>query len=158
MDLKFVLCSERKKYESENSIQLKEGMQEVLSLFKSLGYKVVSYGGASKEYFTKNTSNIQKYFDDEKYIQTKDIRPGIKEITKDIYNLQFQEVLFIDEEKNVAEAAMRYNTPFIGVASHKEFSFQRIEMEKIKVKYIVNNLYEINSFLLNKIESDVYRT
>ena len=147
--------SERKKYESENSIRLNDGLEDLLKLLKSFGYKIVSYGGAPKEYFLKNAKDFLDYFDDEKYIQTKDIRPGVREITQGIYNLQFKEVLFIDEERTVAEAAKHYNAPFIGVASKHEYSFQKMEMEKIKVKYIVNNLKEINSSLLNKIEVDI---
>lgn len=147
--------SERKKYESENPIRPREGIEELLKLLKSFGYKIVSYGGAPKDYFLKNINGFLDYFDDEKYIQTKDIRPGVKEITQDIYKLQFREVLFIDEERTVAEAAKQYNAPFIGVVSDHAYSFQKREMEKIKVKYIVNNLNEINSSLLNKIEDEV---
>ncbi|HRG74976.1 MAG TPA: hypothetical protein PLX69_10490 [Leptospiraceae bacterium] len=144
--------SERKKYESENSIRLNDGLEDLLKLLKSSGYKIVSYGGAPKDYFLKNINGFLNYFDDEKYIQTKDIRPGVKEITQGIYNLRFQEVLFIDEERTVAEAAKHYNAPFIGVASNHEYSFQKMEMEKIKVRYIVNSLSEINTMLLSKIE------
>jgi len=147
--------SERKKYESENSIRPNDGLYELLNLLKSFGYKIVSYGGAPKEYFLKNAKDFLGYFDDEQYIQTRDIRPGIREITQGIYNLQFKEVLFIDEERTVAEAAKHYNAPFIGVASKHEYSFQKMEMEKMNIKYIVNNLKEINSSLLNKIENDV---
>ena len=41
------------------------------------------------------------------------------------------------------------------IVSEKLNIIKAMEMEKMKVKYIVNNLKEINSSLLNKIEVDI---
>ncbi len=46
-------------------------------LVKSLDLKIISYGGAPKEYFEEQSKQFESYFDGDKYFRTYDIRPGL---------------------------------------------------------------------------------
>lgn len=140
--------SEREKFEKKHEIKKAKGLIPFFERLKNLNFKVISYGGASKDYFLKNTKDIALYFDDEKYIQTRDFRPGLKEITRSIYQLNVDEVVFIDEESSVARVAKELCIPFIGMDSGHSFSFQKQEMEKLNIQHIVSSLEEINEELL----------
>jgi len=93
------------------------------------------------------------YFD--QYICTNDFRPGIKEITKDIYNIDYDQVLFIDDVNTVAEKAKELNVPFIGIPSCEEWSYQKSDMSQTGVNHIVKSIRDINLELLNTIDSEV---
>lgn len=126
-----------------------KGLGDFLNLLKSLHLKIICYGGLSKEYFQEELRDYVKDFLD--YICTNDFRPGIKEITKDIYKLNYNQILFIDDVNTVAEKAKLYNVPFIGVPSTE---FQKMDMSRTKVKYLVSSIRDINSDLLIKIDRD----
>ena len=71
----------------------------------NLDVRLVYYGGLPEEKITDEFKQYKHYF--EKYICTNDFRPGIKEIIKDFYGLEFNQVLFIDDVNTVAEVAKR---------------------------------------------------
>ena len=148
--------AERKIYESQHTIRLNPGIDRLLSVLKSMGFRVVSYGGAPMEYFLKNENSISQYLHDEKYIHTRDIRPGVKEIAFEKYYLKPTEALFIDEEFTVAEAAKANGVPFIGVSTGFPYSFQKSEMEKLGVKYILDSTEEISETILKQVQQDVW--
>lgn len=148
-----VYYEERAKVERKIKIKKQKGFLKFLQLMHSLELKVVAYGGAPLEYFTKHTGKYLHFFSDVKYIRTHKMRPGIKEIAKGVYNLKYNQVLFIDEENTVALAARKYKVPFIGMPSFKK-GFQKEEMKKTNVKYLVRSLNEIDLTLLRKIDRD----
>jgi phosphoglycolate phosphatase-like HAD superfamily hydrolase len=147
--------SERQLYEAKNKIHFNPGAESLLSFLRNEGYKVISYGGAPTDYFLKNAHDAELLLCDEKYIQTKDIRPGVKEIAFDKYHLKPSQALFIDEEYNIAEAAKANRIPFIGISTGFPYSFQKSEMENLGVKYIVDSIAEINESLLKQVQEDV---
>jgi FMN phosphatase YigB (HAD superfamily) len=147
MDVKGVFFPAREKYLKTHSHGVIEGVAEFLELLSSLDVKLVCYGGLAEGNIIDEFKEYMHYF--EKYICTNDFRPGIKEITQDIYGLEFNQVLFIDDVNTVSEVAKSHNAPFIGIPSGW---FQREDMVATKVKYILNSVNDINKELLEKID------
>lgn len=141
---------EREKYIAIHGCNINDGIPELLNLFSTLNVRLVYYGGLPEENIVDSFKNYKLYFD--KYICTNDFRPGIREITKDFYGLDFHQVLFIDDVNTVAEVAKAYNTPFIGIPSNHPWGYQRQDMIKTNVKYLLNSVKEITRELLEKID------
>lgn len=141
---------ERKKYIQIHGCKVNEGIPELLNLLASLDVRLIYYGGLTEEKFIDNFKDFAHYF--EQYICTNNFRPGIKEITKDIYGLEYDQVLFIDDVNTVAEVAKFYNVPFIGIPSNFPWGYQRGDMIATEVKYLLNSVKEIDANLLEKID------
>jgi phosphoglycolate phosphatase-like HAD superfamily hydrolase len=141
---------ERDNYIKIHGCKVNEGVPELLELLTSLDVCLIYYGGLSEDKIADEFKEYKHYF--ERYVCTNDFRPGIKEITKDIYRLEFQQVLFIDDINMVAEIAKINNVPFIGIPSNFPWGFQRQDMIATKVKYLLNSVKEINNELLERID------
>lgn len=152
-DVLAVYYDERAKYLINNKVEPLPYLEEFLDILKSLGLKIISYGGAPKEYFDENIKQFESYFDGDKYFRTYDIRPGLREII-DAYGIEDNEALFIDETVGPIEIANKYDIPFIGIPTKFDYSFQREEMQKAGAKYIVGSLKEINLTLLKQIDNE----
>lgn len=144
---------ERDKYLELHQSILMEGLDAFLKQMVSTGAKLVCYGGLEEEKIVEEFKPYLEYFD--QYICTNDFRPGIKEITKDIYSLEYNQVLFIDDVNTVAETAKSLNVPFIGVPSKEMWSYQKQDMMKTGVKYMVSSINEIDLTMLQKIDADI---
>lgn len=144
----------RKAYLLTNRVRPNAGLKSFLTMLKANGYRVVAYGGADRDYFLEHAGTFREFFDDEGYIQTRDIRPGVKEIIKNIYGLDFNEALFIDDTIAVALAAKQYEVPFIGMTTEHAFSYQRQEMERLNVKYVVHSLQDVDLSFLNRLQQE----
>ncbi|ECC4750359.1 hypothetical protein C5855_23535 [Salmonella enterica] len=142
------------KYIESNPIEIVPGAEDFLKLLQELNVRVTSYGGRTKEYiFDKYMSSLKKYFDKDKpYIDTNSIRPGIMEITRDIFKLNFDEVLFIDDINRMAEVAKFYRTGFIGTPVT---AYQKKQMQETGVKYIVPSVKEIIKDILIKTDVEL---
>ncbi|MEH7454670.1 HAD family hydrolase [Gottfriedia acidiceleris] len=143
---------ERKKFMQEDENPIISGVPEFLEMLKSLNVKLVCYGGLEEKMIDLRFRPYFKYFD--QYICTNSFRPGLKEITKEIYGLDFSEVLFIDDVNRVAEEAKKYQIPFIGVPAQHTWGFQEKEMKNTGVKYLVKSVKEITKDYLEKIDLD----
>lgn len=138
-------------YIKSHPISVVPGAQQLLETLNQYNVKVTSYGGRTKEYiFDRYMPSLKDYFDkDNPYIDTNTIRPGVKEITKDIYGLDFNEVLFIDDINRMAEVAKYFRTGFIGTpVTH----FQQQQMSETGVKFIVSSVREITSEMLLHVD------
>jgi len=142
----------RKKYIETHGCGLVEGVPEFLELLHSLKVKLVCYGGLVEELTPKEFKNHLHYFD--QYICTNDFRPGIKEITKEFYNMEYNQVLFIDDVNTVAEAAKSLNVPFIGIPADFSWGYQRQDMIRTGVKYLLKSIRDIDKKLLEKIDRE----
>lgn len=142
---------ERKYFVNRDGNPIIPGVLDFLELMKSLEVKLVCYGGLEEDLIDLRFKPYLKYFD--KYICTNSFRPGLKEITE-LYGLRFSEVLFIDDVSQVAEEAKRYFIPFIGIPANHSWGFQKKEMKKIGVKYLVSSVKEITKEYLEKVDSD----
>lgn len=143
-----------KKYIETHPIEIIPGAEGFLKLLQRFNIRVTSYGGRTKKYiFDKYMHSLERYFDKENpYIDTNSIRPGVMEITRDIFNLNFDEVLFIDDINRVAEVAKFYKTGFIGTPVT---TYQKEQMQETGVKYIVPSLIEVDRDMLIKIDGEL---
>jgi FMN phosphatase YigB (HAD superfamily) len=144
--------SERENFGNTNGIKINETTLPLIELLKRQNAKLICYGSLSDEYFNMQLENLKPYFD--RYISTNDFKPMIKEIVKDNYKLDFSEVLFIDDINTVAATAKELNVPFIGCPLNNEWEFQKKEMEKTGVKYMVDSIAQITQEYLEKIDAD----
>lgn len=144
--------SARQDYIRTHEIRARACLEPFLVMLKASGYRVVAYGGADRDYFLSQAAGFREFFDDEGYIQTRDIRPGVKEIVKDLYSMEFREALFIDETVAVARAAKEHDVPFIGMHSGHAFSFQEQGMRELGVRFFVESLCEIDRSYMDTVE------
>jgi len=79
----------------------------------------------------------------------------VKEIIFNNYGLKPWEALFIDEEFIIAQASKDLLVPFIGMSTGFDYSYQKQEMEKLGVKYLIHSLDEIDSEYLECIQREV---
>jgi hypothetical protein len=147
-----ILLKVREEYLKTLDSLIIEGAPEFLEFISGLGVPVVCYGGLAEEKIVPEMKEYMHYF--ERYISINDIRPGMKEITKDIYGLEFNQNLFIDDVNKVAEVCKANNIPFIGIPADFPWSFQKQEMIDTKVKYILNSVKDIDRALIEKIDNE----
>ena len=77
--------------------------------------------------------------------------------TREIYNIDYFEALFIDDVDTVAQAAKVLDMPFIGCPANFQWGFQKEEMLNTGVKYIVDSADEITQDILDRIDADAAR-
>jgi phosphoglycolate phosphatase-like HAD superfamily hydrolase len=144
---------EREKYLKEHHSGVIEGVPAFLEFASSLDVCLICYGGLAEELILEEFKQYMHYF--ERYVCTDSFRPGIKEIVKDIYQLDYNQALFIDDVNTFAEAAKANNVPFIGIPSSFPWGFQKQDMISTKVEYILNSVKEIDLVLLEKIDEEI---
>ncbi len=142
----------RNEYIAKHGKGILEGVPEFLDMLATLDVQLVCYGGLEENYIKDDMGEYLHRF--EQYICTNDFRPGIKEITKDYYNFEYSEVLFLDDVNTVAEAAKALNVPFIGVPSNEPWSWQKKDMIETGVKYMVNSVSEIDENMIYRIDEE----
>ena len=130
-----------------------DGAADLLKMLSSINIKIVCYGGLSESQIVEEFNDYLPYFD--QYICTNDFRPGLREITKDYFGLEYSDVLFIDDVNSVAEEAKKLNAAFIGIPSSFEWGWQLKDMRKTNVKYILNSVKDIDIDLLEKIDMGI---
>lgn len=145
---------EREEYIKQHPVKLELGVKNLLELLAKKGAKITTYEGRIREYVFKYLSSVSHYLDHETpYIDTNSIRPSVKEIVYDMFKLNFDEVLFIDDINRMAEVCRYLNAGFIGPPVTK---YQLYDMENTEVKYIIpKGISEINSHLLDKLDNDL---
>ena len=143
--------SHHAEYLKNNPINVLPGVEQFLKLLNQYNVVITSYGGRTKEYiFDKHMSHLTKYFDKNKpYIDTNSIRPGVSEICKDIFDYNYDEVLFIDDINRMAEVAKHFGAGFIGTPVT---DFQTQQMNDTGVKYIAASISDITENVLNDID------
>ncbi|GAA2605022.1 MULTISPECIES: HAD family phosphatase [Streptomyces] len=146
--------AEREEYLERHPVALSEGAVELLHRLRSLGLRVVCYGGLAKSHFDTHLGAYADLFDDPGYVCTNDFRPGIHEIITQTFGLKHDEALVIDDVARVAEEARALNVPFIGRPSTFVHSFQRSLMAEAGVRHVVNRLDEVDAELLHRIDAD----
>lgn len=147
-----IYFKEREEFINRNGSGFNQGLDYLLKLIESLNLLIICYGGLPETYYRKEMKQYTEYFT--MYVCTNDFRPGIKEITTEIYNLKYNEALFIDDVNMVAEAAKSLNVPFIGMPSSNTWGYQKKDMVKTGVKYLINSLNEINLNMIKRIDYD----
>lgn len=145
---------ERDRYLLEHPVRVLPGAERLLERLRSLGVRTVCYGGLERVHFDRHLGDLAGYFDEPVYVCTNDFRPGIREITEDVFRLRFDQVLFIDDVARVAQAARALGVAYIGHPSDYEHGYQRPLMEQAGVRHVVRSLDEIDEGLLRRVDAE----
>ncbi|MEU6123905.1 HAD family hydrolase [Streptomyces sp. NPDC047123] len=144
---------ERERYMAEHPVRVLPGAAELLGRLRALGVRTVCYGGLEKAHFDQYLGGLAEYFDEPVYVCTNDFRPGIREIAE-LFGLELDRVLFIDDVARVAEAARELGVAFIGHPSDYEHGYQRPLMERAGARHIVRSLDAIDEGLLREADAE----
>ncbi|POX44137.1 haloacid dehalogenase-like hydrolase [Streptomyces sp. Ru71] len=145
---------ERKAYLQETPVRVLDGAGALLERLRATGASLVCYGGLQRTHFDRHLADFAAFFDGPQYVCTDAIRPGIREITEDVFGLRCDQALFIDDVARVAEAAQRLGTAFVGHPTDFEHSFQRQLMEEAGVRHLVASLDAIDERLLQTVDAE----
>ncbi|WP_445282576.1 HAD family hydrolase [Streptomyces sp. DSM 118148] len=143
---------ERDAYLRAHPVRLSGGAVALVHRVRDLGLRTVCYGGLGKEHFDRFLGQWAHLFDGPGYVCTNDFRPGVREITQDIFGLAPDQVLFVDDVARVAENAKELGVPFIGCPSSFEHGFQRQLMREGGVRHVVDSLHAIDESLLSAVD------
>lgn len=146
--------AEREQYLAHDPIRLLDGAADLLHRLRSLGLRTVCYGGLDESHFDRHLHAHRDLFDGPRYVCTNDYRPGVREITTEVFGLGFDEVLFIDDVARVAEAAKELGVPFVGHPSGFEHGHQGALMRKAGVRHVVDDLADIDEALLRTLDAE----
>lgn len=148
---------EREEYLRDHPVEVMPGAAELLATLREVGVRVTCYGGRNREYtFDRYLGHLAQFFDAEiPYVDVNDFRPGTKEIVRDIFGYQFDEVLFVDDINRVAEVTRALGAGFVGVPASMPHNYQRAEMEQTGVRYMVDDIRQIDVTLLEKVDEEL---
>lgn len=149
-DIMEMFFKEREKLVLRTGAGLMPGVAAFLDIMAESGLKLICYGGLPQSHFEKGLKGLTRYF--ERYVCTDAFRPGLSQIANDIYSSDIKHFLFIDDVNTVAGEAKRLDAPFIGIPSGQPWCYQREEMKKTGVKYLIDSLTEITSDLLMELD------
>ena len=145
---------ERERYLAHTPVRVLDGAAGLLALLRGLGLRLVCYGGLDKAHFDRHLGHLAHFFDPPGYVCTDRFRPGIREITREIFQLPYDRVLFIDDVARVAEEARRLGVPFIGRPGDFEHGHQHFLMRRMGVRHVVRSLREIDEELLRRVDGE----
>lgn len=145
---------ERDEYLREDPVRLLDGAVDLVRRLRALGLSTICYGGLGKEHFDRLLGEWAHLFDGPGYVCTDDFRPGIREITTEVFGLGYDQVVFIDDVARVAEGAKELGVPFIGHPSAFQHSHQRQLMRETGVRHLVDSLHAIDETLLRTVDAE----
>jgi beta-phosphoglucomutase-like phosphatase (HAD superfamily) len=149
--------AERDEYLKTHPVEVMPGAAELLATLREAGVRVTCYGGRNREYtFDRYLGHLSGFFDAEiPYVDVNDFRPGTKEIVRDVFGYRFDEAVFVDDINRVAEVTKALDTGFIGVPASMPHNFQRAEMARTGVRYMVDDIRQIDLALLEKVDKEL---
>nr|ABX71094.1 Lct11 [Streptomyces rishiriensis] len=95
----------RDAYVTRHPVRVREGAGELLRSLRDLGLKVVCYGGLDRSHFDRFLGPYAPLFDGPGYVCTDGFRPGVHEITREVFGLGYDRAVFVDDVARVAETA-----------------------------------------------------
>ncbi|MBD9704644.1 HAD family phosphatase [Streptomyces sp. ID01-12c] len=146
--------AERERYLRTHPVRVADGALALLRRLRDAGLQIVCYGGLDKSHFDRHLGAWASYFAGPRYVCTDGFRPGIAEITRDVWGLGFDQVLFIDDVASVAEEAKELGVAFVGHPSSFAHGFQRQLMRAAGVRHMVDSLSDIDEDLLLTLDRD----
>ncbi|MFI9121488.1 HAD family phosphatase [Streptomyces bikiniensis] len=146
--------AERDAYLVDHPVAVMDGAIDLVRRLRALGLRIVCYGGLPAPHFDRFLGEWADLFDGPRYVCTNDFRPGIHEITTEVFGLEHGEALFVDDVARVAEAARDLDVPFIGHPSTFVHSFQRQLMRAAGVRHLVDSLAEIDETLIRAVDAE----
>lgn len=149
--------TERDTYLKAHPVEVQPGVPELLAGLRELGLRVTCYGGRDRRYtFDTHLGHLAAYFDPEiPYVDVNDFRPGVQEIVRDIFGLRFDEVVFVDDINRVAEVCKALGAGFVGLPASMPHNFQRAEMAETGVRYLVDDVRQIDAALLARVDREL---
>ncbi|WP_329310269.1 HAD family phosphatase [Streptomyces sp. NBC_01262] len=146
--------AERSDHLAHQPVALTGGAVELLRRLRELGLRTVCYGGLDRSHFDRHLGDLAGLFDEPGYVCTDAFRPGIREITTEVFGLAYDQVVFIDDVARVAEEARSLGAAFIGHPSSFEHGFQRELMRAAGVRHLVDSLDGIEASLLRAVDAE----
>ncbi|MFJ4279506.1 HAD family phosphatase [Streptomyces massasporeus] len=143
----------REEYVARHPVRVLEGAGGLLRLLRRLDLKVVCYGGLDRSHFDRHLDEFTDLFDHPGYVCTDGFRPGIHEIVRDVFGLDYDRAVFIDDVAKVAEVARSLGVPFIG-HPNAEAEYQRSLMTRAGVRHVVRSLGDIDEDLLRTLDHE----
>jgi hypothetical protein len=146
---------ERDAYVARHPVRLNSGAITLVERLRTLGLRTVCYGGLSAEHFERFLGDHAALFDGPGYVCTNDFRPGVHEITTDVFGLRHDEALFVDDVARVAETARELGVGFIGHPTDFVHSHQPRLMREAGVRHLVDSLDAIDEPLLRTVDAEL---
>ncbi|HET9382068.1 MAG TPA: HAD family phosphatase [Streptomyces sp.] len=148
---------ERAAYLEEHPVRVLDGAGALLERLRATGARMVCYGGLGRGHFDEHLAPYARYFDGPGYVCTDAFRPGVREISEDIFGVRPDQALFVDDVARVAEAARELGAAFVGHPTTYEHSFQRELMRRAGVRHLVDSLAGIDEELLRTVDEEAAR-
>lgn len=142
----------RERYLAEHPLEVTCGALDLVRRVRSLGLATVCYGGLGREHFEEFFGAHAELFDGPGYVCTDGFRPGIREITAEVFGLSWRQVVFVDDVARVGEQARDLGVAFIGFPGSG--SFQGEAMRRAGVRHVVDRLDAIDERLLRVIDAE----
>ena len=151
------IWTRRQQHLAEHPITPAPGAAELLASLKSLGVRVICYGGRTREHtFDRYLGHLVDLLDPETpYVCVNEHRPGVDWIVRDVIGCEFDQAVFIDDVARVADAARAHGVGFIGFPSSPAHQRQRRFMAEAGVRHIVESLTEITPELLASVDNEL---
>ncbi|RSS83840.1 HAD family phosphatase [Streptomyces sp. WAC06614] len=149
-----VYFEERAAHLARHPLHVLPGAEELLHRLRALGLRTVCYGGLDKTHFDTHLGHWAHLFDGPGYVCTNDFRPGVHEITAELFGLPYDRALFVDDVARVGEAARALGVPFIGHPSPFPYGFQGRLMREAGVRHLVGSLDAIDEVLLRTLDGE----
>ncbi|ARI53702.1 haloacid dehalogenase-like hydrolase [Streptomyces sp. S8] len=146
---------ERAAHVDRHPVMITPGTRQLLHRLRSAGLRTVCYGGLGKEHFDHHLGRYAHLFDGPGYVCTNDFRPGLREITEDVFGLRPAQALFVDDVARVADAARELGTAFVGRPSAFAHSHQRALMRESGVRHLIDRLDTLDGGLLRRIDQEM---
>ncbi|MFE1369770.1 HAD family phosphatase [Streptomyces anulatus] len=146
---------DRAAYIARHPVTITPGTRDLLLRLRGAGLRTVCYGGLGKDHFDHHLGRYAELFDGPGYVCTNDIRPGLKEITEDVFGLRPDQALFVDDVARVAEVARELGTAFVGHPSSFVHSHQRTLMREAGVRHVISDLDALDDQLLHRIDREM---
>jgi hypothetical protein len=146
---------ERTAYLDRHPVTITPGTRDLLHRLRGAGLRTVCYGGLGKDHFDRHLGHYADLFDGPGYVCTNDIRPGLKEITEDVFGLRPGQALFVDDVARVADTARELGTAFVGHPSTFVHSHQRALMAEAGVRHTISALDALDEDLLHRIDREL---
>lgn len=136
------------------SVFLQDAAPAFLQRISGLGARVTTYGGRpSSEMIPGFLAPCMQWLDTAvPYVDINDFRPGMKEIARDYFKCECDEILFIDDLSKVANASRALGSGFIGVPSTPH---QRKLMLNRGFRHVFNSISEVTCSTLLEVDMEL---